>query len=272
MSEFPAGRLQSGSVPSGTPAGSAAGVGHGPITALPADRDGSTAGLPAGRSDSTAGPPAGRSDSTTGRRVPAVPRPADMRAELRQWRAGALVLLVCVLAGAGQGVLWSLLAPGEQFKVFRDGTFGALPTESTHQYISIAIFTLLGLVSGIAVAVAAWCWRSVRGSVMLLTVGFGSALGALTAYLIGRSLAGGVEPSSIGPSNVESLVTAPPTLGNALILIAQPTLALAIYTFLAAWNGQPDLGRGEQRFASARARRSVSAAEQAAAERRAVER
>lgn len=170
-----------------------------------------------------------------------------LRTELRYWRGGATVVLACVLLGCGQAVLWSAIAPGEQFKVFKDGTFRPLPTESTHQYISMAIFSMISIVIAVAVALAVWSWRAVRGTVMLTAVGLGNALGALTGYLSGRVLVGGIDPSSIGPSAVESLVKAAPTLGSALIVVVQPAIAVVVYTFLVAWNGQPDLGRGDPR-------------------------
>ena len=32
---------------------------------------------------------------------------------------------------------------------------------------------------------------------------------------------------------------APPTTGTILVVLAQPALAAAVYTFLVAWNGRP---------------------------------
>ena len=37
---------------------------------------------------------------------------------------------------------------------------------------------------------------------------------------------------------------APPTTGTLLVVLAQPAMAAAVYTFLVAWNGRPDLGTG----------------------------
>jgi hypothetical protein len=166
-----------------------------------------------------------------------------MNEELRLWRAGAVVVGATVIVGALQGLLWSRIAPGEQFKVYTDGGFLPLPTESYHQFTSIAIFALLGFVVAAAAATLTWHWRSVRGATMALVVVGGNALGALTAYLVGRVLASGVDPESIGNSSVESIVRAAPTLGNAMVIIIQPAIAIAVYTFLVAWNGQSDLAR-----------------------------
>ena len=40
-----------------------------------------------------------------------------------------------------------------------------------------------------------------------------------------------------------TIVVAPASTGTILVILAQPALAAAIYTFLVAWNGHPDLGR-----------------------------
>jgi hypothetical protein len=175
--------------------------------------------------------------------------------EIRHWRACCAMLAGCVILGVAQAVSWAAIAPGEQFKVFKDGTFLPLPTESTHQYTSVALFTLIALVVGVSVAIAGWSWRSLRGSVMLLAVGAANGLGALTAYLLGRVLTSGVDPSSVGPSAVESVVRAAPALGGVIVIVVQPAVAVALYTFLVAWNGLPDLGRGEPRFRGTRSLR-----------------
>ena len=165
------------------------------------------------------------------------------RAENRQWRMLAGLLITGVLLGLAQAGLWSRIAPGEVFKVFTDGGYGSLPTASGFRYTAIAMFCLIGLVAGICQAVGAWAWRSVRGTITLLGVGLGAGVGALTAYLIGRALAGGVLPGSVGASPAERIVHAPPVSGSAIVLLAQPAAALVVYTLLAAWSGRADLGR-----------------------------
>ncbi|GGM12386.1 DUF2567 domain-containing protein [Nakamurella endophytica] len=174
--------------------------------------------------------------------------PVDrLRAELRLWRFGGVLLAACVLLGVGQAVLWAALAPGEQFQVAKDGGYAALPTESVHQWTSVAMFAVLGIVVGVCVAVAAWGARSVRGTVALVAVGVANGVGALTGYLVGRVIAPGVDPASVGASSAARLVFAPPVLGNAMVVLAQPALAVVTYTVLVLWNGQPDLGRSEGR-------------------------
>jgi hypothetical protein len=167
----------------------------------------------------------------------------DLHKELLYWRSGAVIVLTTVVLGALQGLLWSRVAPPEQYFVAADGEFGGLPTESYHQFTSIAIFALLGVVVGVAVATAVWHWRSIRGTVGVLTLVAANVLGALTAYLLGRVLATGVDPSSVGPTDAQSVVTAAPTLGNVVVTVVQPALAVAVYTFLVLWNGNPTLGR-----------------------------
>ncbi|MET3805017.1 uncharacterized protein YaiE (UPF0345 family) [Nakamurella sp. UYEF19] len=169
-----------------------------------------------------------------------------MNEELKLWRSGAAIVVGTVILGLLQAVLWSRIAPGEQFKVYTDGQYLPLPTESYHQFTSVAIFALIGVVVGVAVGTLCWHWRSVRGISTALVVAGANGLGALTAYLVGRVLVSGVDPASVGNSSVESVVTSAATLGNAMVIIAQPAIAVAVYTFLVAWNGQPDLSRGAQ--------------------------
>ena len=81
---------------------------------------------------------------------------------------------------------------------------------------------------------------------MLLALVGGSLLGALIAWLVGAWIAPGTDPASVGASDAGSIVVAPPTTGTILVVLAQPAFA-AVYTFLVAWNGHPDLGRATAR-------------------------
>ena len=90
-------------------------------------------------------------------------RTAWREPELLLWRSSAAIVAVTVILGVLQGVLWSVIAPGEQFVVYPTGSIRLLPTESYHQFTSIAIFVLIGVVVALAVATAVWQWRSIRG-------------------------------------------------------------------------------------------------------------
>jgi len=156
-----------------------------------------------------------------------------------------LVLGVCLAVGVVQGVVWAFVAPGVPYKVLADGWYGPLPTTSTYHFVDVAIFALSGMVIGILLAIGAWQLRSARGWQMVVTLVGGSLLGALLAWAVGAWLAPGVDPASVGATAADSIVVAPPTTGTVLVVLAQPALAAAVYTFLVAWNGRPDLGRGE---------------------------
>ncbi len=157
-------------------------------------------------------------------------------------RALAAIVGVCLLVGVVQGLLWAFLAPGMPYKVLEDGRYGALPTTSAYHFVDVAMFALSGMVIGIVLAVALWQVRSLRGWQSLLSLVGGSLLGALTAWWVGLLVAPGTDPGSVGPGRADSIVTAPPTTGTVLVVLAQPALAAAICTFLVAWNGRPDLG------------------------------
>ncbi len=166
-----------------------------------------------------------------------------LRAEVRQWRfLGSFVVLAVVL-GLVQALIWAGAAPGEQVLVAKDGSTYPLATVSSHLYVGIAFYCLLALVAGSVLVTAAWSWRSSRGPVALLSVGLAAAVGALTAYLLGPVMAGGVVPASVGAADNASIVSSPPAIGSAIVLLFEPAVVIAVYTFLAAWQGQSELGR-----------------------------
>ena len=158
-------------------------------------------------------------------------------------RAVWVVLGICGLIGVVQGAVWALVAPGIPYQVLADGRFGPLPTTSTYHFVDVAVFALSGMVIGIVLAAGSWQVRVARGWKMLLAVVGGSLAGALIGWGIGVLFAPGVDPASVGVSTADSIVTAAPTTGTFLVVLAQPALAAAVYTFLAAWNGHPDLDR-----------------------------
>ena len=161
-------------------------------------------------------------------------------------RAILTTLGICVVIGLVQGVVWAFAAPGIPYKVLADGRFGSLPTTSTYHFVDVALFALSGMAIGILLAIGAWQVRSTRGWQMLVTLVGGSLLGALLAWVVGAALAPGVDPASVGAGPADSIVIAPPTLGTILVVLAQPALAAAVYTFLVAWNGHPDLDRPDR--------------------------
>ena len=175
---------------------------------------------------------------------------ARLQQELLQWRAGALLGGLAVVAGVAQALVWSRIAPGEPFYVTTSGSYGGLPTGSYHQFAGVAIFALIGIAVGVTATTGVWRWRSIRGLTTALTVAGVNLLGALTAYLFAPVFAPGVDPASIGAVPAQVVVTGPPTVGNLLVIVAQPAIAIAVYTFLAAWNGRPDLARHQLRAAS----------------------
>jgi Protein of unknown function (DUF2567) len=158
-------------------------------------------------------------------------------------RAVWVVLGICGLIGVVQGAVWALVAPGIPYQVLADGRFGPLPTTSTYHFVDVAVFALSGMVIGIVLAAGSWQVRVARGWQMLLAVVGGSLAGALFGWGIGVLFAPGVDPASVGVSTADSIVTAAPTTGTFLVVLAQPALDAAVYTFLAAWNGHPDLDR-----------------------------
>ncbi len=191
---------------------------------------------------SAAGPGLGDQPAGPGTPPPVAPvSPGGLSRDGR--RALGVVLGALLVLAVLQGVAWAAVAPGVPYKVLADGRFGALPTTSTYLFVAAATFALSGMVLGIVVAAAAWQARSARGWQMLVTVVGGSLVGAAVAWLIGELLARGVDPATVGATAADSIVTAAPTTGTWLVVLAQPALAAVVYTFMAAWNGHPTLDR-----------------------------
>ena len=173
----------------------------------------------------------------------ATTRTPDRAFRRRLLIGGGVIVAILAIVGVVQGVLWAWVAPGEQVKVYADGSYGALPTADFHPFVDLALFVLSGLVIGLIAGAAVWQARSIRGVGALLVVVVGSAIGAALAYWIGLAMVTGVDPATVGATGKEQIVVQAPRLSTPLVILAQPALAAAVYTFLAAWNGRPDLGR-----------------------------
>lgn len=167
-----------------------------------------------------------------------------MSIEKRIGVALGAVTAVGILAGVLQAFGWSLLAPQQRWIIYPDGTFLSLPMESANRYTAIALFVLMSTVIGVVLAVAAWQIRFARGSLMILALVIGSALGSLIALLLGESLIGGVVPAILAqtPPATPTMVSMIPGL-SWVSLIVTPLAALVPYTLFAAWHADPDLSR-----------------------------
>lgn len=175
---------------------------------------------------------------------PGSPEPPE-RPEARRHRlvARAVLAAITVLLGVAQAAVWANIAPGQQIKVFADGSYVSLPTADYHPFDGLMLFVLASAAVGLVVAVAAWRIRAIRGTTTLLTVFAATSTGSAIAFGLGLLLARGVDPATIGKTGHDSIVVAGPSLSTPLAIIAEPLLAVVVYTFLAAWDGRPDLGR-----------------------------
>ena len=148
-------------------------------------------------------------------------------------------VMALVVLGVALGVVWYSLAPGQLSVVLRDGTAAPLPTESNHRFDAVALFALMGLGVGLVSGTALWQWRSQRGPVLLAGGAAASLLSAWLAYRCGLALTG--SPGELGPAG--TLVTLPPILGSAIVIVAQPLGAILAYVVAVSFNSDDDLGR-----------------------------
>ena len=196
----------------------------------------------------------------------AVKRVADPVYRRRLIRTAIVLLAAAAVLGVFEAWLWSRIAPGVHYQVFANQTWAPLPTETQHVFVAFAMFVLLGLFTGIVLAVVGWTRRSIRGLGMLLLVGVAAALCTLIAGLLGQRWSSGVEPSMVAEiAGVQTIVEAPAEIRGAppdrdatnaaelaaaqqgftynSAYLAAPAAAVITYTVLAAWNGLPNLGR-----------------------------
>lgn len=166
----------------------------------------------------------------------------DARVIRHRWIARIVIAGIAILLGVGQAIAWSRLAPGQQVLVYADGSYISLPTADYHPFDGLALAAFVGAAVGLIVAVAAWRVRAIRGATTLVFVAGGTALGSATAYWVGLAMAGGVDPATVGATGSASIVDAGAKMGTPLVMIIEPLIAIAVYTFLAAWDGRSDLG------------------------------
>jgi hypothetical protein len=166
----------------------------------------------------------------------------DARARRQRSVARGVIAAVAVLLGVAQGIVWSRIAPGQQVLVYQDGSYVSLPTADYHPFDGLAIAAFAGAAVGLIVAVGVWRVRAIRGAATLTTLAIGTAAGSAICYALGTLLAGGVDPASVGATDSASIVVAGATMGTPLVMVVEPLIAIATYTFLAAWDGRTDLG------------------------------
>jgi len=152
--------------------------------------------------------------------------------------AGCLTTALVVL-GVVLGLIWYRLAPAELSVVLRDGSTAPLPTESDHRFDGVALFALMGFGAGLVSGTALWQWRSHRGPVLLVAGVAVSLLSAWVAYRCGLLLA--APPAAPGPAG--TLVSVPPVLGSAIVVVAQPLGAALAYATAVSFSGDTHLGR-----------------------------
>lgn len=147
------------------------------------------------------------------------------------------------LVNAVVGTLWSIMAPGQQFKVFSNGSYISLPTADYHPFEGLALFVLATAAIGLVSAVAIWRVREVRGVTTLVLLVIVSAVGSFVAAVIARLFGPSISPSDFASTLGNTVATVRPQLTTPLVLVAEPLVAALVYTFLVAWDGRPDLGR-----------------------------
>ncbi len=162
-------------------------------------------------------------------------------------RVAAVFGVGSLLLGVVVGWLWSRMAPSVRYQVFPNQSWAPLPTETQHLFVGFAMFTLLGLITGLVLASVGWSFAPVRGAAMLVVVGVAAAVSALVGGWLGQLWMSGTDPATVaGIAGVQTVVDASAVVTGWPAYLAAPTAAVVAYVVFVAWNGLPDLGRSPQ--------------------------
>jgi Protein of unknown function (DUF2567) len=174
-------------------------------------------------------------------------------------RAAVVTVVLLVVAGAGVGALWSVLAPpihavvaltssGERVRAY-------LGNEADHFFTAAAMLVGLLVVLAVVAAVWLWQWRAHRGPVLVaaLAVGCAGAAGAATA--VGAALAhlryGSIDVAGapISPQHrVHYVIEAPAVffstspLQAATTIVFPAAIAALVYALIVVSTPRDDLG------------------------------
>lgn len=162
---------------------------------------------------------------------------------IREVRAATVVAAAIGAASALGGVVWAYLAPAEQLAVVGKNQGVALTGESVHRFDALAIFVLIGFVTAVLTASAAWRWRSARGPLGLLGTLLGSVGGAVLMKIVGEAVAEQVHTRPANPA-LHTIVQFAPSVESWAVIIVQPLTAALVMLILAALSTRDDLGTG----------------------------
>jgi hypothetical protein len=169
------------------------------------------------------------------------------------------VVLAVVAGGLLLGVLWALVAPGQETVTTATGASAGLAAESDHVFDATAVFFLLASAYGVVVGALAWRARSLRGPVTLAGVALASTAAAWVAARVGTWLAGPLtdrNPVGVlidraeasasgtpGPPIPATLTTIPAEIGSFWTVLGAGVGAVLAYLLCAIALGIDDLGR-----------------------------
>ncbi|MCD2196419.1 DUF2567 domain-containing protein [Actinomycetospora endophytica] len=178
----------------------------------------------------------------------------DVRSVLR-------TVIIVVAGGLLLGVLWALVAPGQETVTTASGATAGLAAESDHVFDATAVFFLLASAYGVVVGALAWRVRSRRGPVMLVGIALASTAAAWVAARIGTLLAGPLtdrNPVGVlldraeasasgtpGPPIPATLTTVPAAIGSFWTVVGAGVGAVLAYLLCAIALGTDDLGRAD---------------------------
>jgi hypothetical protein len=171
------------------------------------------------------------------------------------------VVLAVIAGGVLLGVLWALVAPGQETVTTATGASAGLAAESDHVFDATAVFFLLASAYGVVVGALAWRARSRRGPVALAGVALASTAAAWVAARVGTWLAGPLtdrNPVGVlldraeasasgtpGPPIPATLTTIPAEIGSFWTVLGAGVGAVLAYLLCAITLGVDDLGRPE---------------------------
>ena len=157
-------------------------------------------------------------------------------------RAGLLVLVLAAV-GALAGLVWSAWSPkGPRALVLHPGVY--VPDETEAFVAADGRFLVIGVVLGVAAALAMWFLRPMRGAATALALAVGGVAGSLLTMAVGHLTGGGDGTGRAIPNSSERFSNELPLSVHAHgLLVVQAAVSVLVFGMLVAFASRDDLGR-----------------------------
>ena len=171
-----------------------------------------------------------------------------------QLRVPGLVIAALAVLGALLGLVWQAWSPaGPLGAVLRAGV---QPDETEAWAAGDGRYALITAAVGLLAGFVAWYLTSSRGPWMAVALGVGGLAGAALTAVVGWAVRGSGPDFRCGSDTGRCVAHLPLTVHMHGLWFAEAVIGVLVYSLLAAFARDDDLGRPDPQRAAARAERS----------------